>query len=69
MFYVLSRDWDKENILGPHGIRFLMGTQNFSLSQALDETKNVLLHVACCHQKLRGNMLIREILFETLSVY
>ena len=23
----LSRDWDKEKILGSHGIRFLMGTQ------------------------------------------
>ena len=51
----LSRDWDKEKILGPHEIRFLVGTQNFSLSQARDETKNVLLHATCCHQKLRGN--------------
>ena len=51
----LSRDWDKEKILGSHGIRFLMGTQNFSLSQARDKTKNVLLHATCCHQKLRGN--------------
>ena len=51
----LSRDWNKEKILGPHEIRFLVGTQNFSLSQARDETKNVLLHATCCHQKLRGN--------------
>ena len=51
----LSRDWDKEKILGPHEIRFLVGTQNFSLSQARDETKNVLLHATSCHQKLRGD--------------
>ena len=51
----LSRDWDKEKILGSHGIRFLMGTQNISLSQARDKTKNALLHATCCHQKLRGN--------------
>ena len=51
----LSRDWDKEKILGSHGIRFLMGTQNISFSQARDETKNVLLHATWCHQKLRGN--------------
>ena len=51
----LSRDWNKEKILGSHEIRFLVGTQNFSLSQARDETKNVLLHTTWCHQKLRGN--------------
>ena len=51
----LSWDWDKEKILGPHEIRFLMGTQNFSLSQARDKTKNVLLHATSCHQKLRGD--------------
>ena len=51
----LSRDWNKEKILGSHGIRFLMGTQNFSLSQARDKTKNALLHATSCHQKLRGN--------------
>ena len=51
----LSRDWDKEKILGSHGIRFLTGTQNFSLSQVRDKTKNVLLHATCCHQNLRGN--------------
>ena len=36
----LSRDWDKEKILGSHGIRFLTGTQNFSSSQVRDKTKN-----------------------------
>ena len=51
----LSWDWDKEKILGSHGIRFLVGTQNFSLSQARENTKNVLLHATYCHQKLRGN--------------
>ena len=51
----LSRDWDKEKILGSHGIRFLMGTQNFYLSQARDKTKNVLLYATCLYQNLRGN--------------
>ena len=36
----LSRVWEKGKILGPQEIRFLVGTQNFSLSQARDETKN-----------------------------
>ena len=40
----LSWDWNKEKILGSHGIRFLMGTQNFYLSQAHDKTKNIFLN-------------------------
>ena len=51
----LSWDWNKEKILGSHGIRFLMGTQNFYLSQARDKTKNVLLYATCFYQNLRGN--------------
>ena len=51
----LSWDWNKEKILGSHGIRFLMGTQNFYLSQARENTKNVLLHSTCFYQKLLGN--------------
>ena len=42
-------------ILGSHGIRFLMGTQNFYLSQARENTKNVLLHSTCFYQNLLGN--------------
>ena len=51
----LSWDWNKEKILGSHGIRFLMGTQNFYLSQARENTKNVLLHSTCFYQNLLGN--------------
>ena len=51
----LSWDWNKEKILGSHGIRSLMGTQNFYLSQARENTKNVLLHSTCFYQNLLGN--------------
>ena len=51
----LSWDWNKEKILGSHGIRFLMGTQNFYLSQARENTKNVSLHSTCFYQNLLGN--------------
>ena len=48
----LSWDWDKEKILGPHEIRFLMGTQNFFFVPGSWQDEK---HLTCCYQKLRGN--------------
>ena len=31
------------------------GLRIFSLSQACDKTKNIVLHATCCYQKLRDN--------------
>ena len=43
-FFVLSRAWNKEKILNPHG---QWGTKNcFPLSHARDKTRNIFLYRA-----------------------
>ena len=39
----LSRDWNEEKILGPHEIRFLMGTQFFLCPRLVTRRKTSYL--------------------------